>query len=468
MNPISTKGKQGFTLVEMLVVLGIIGILATLVITVLNPIEFMKKARDSRRMIDLQSLNKALTFAEFDNISTGNASTTYVSVPDDSGGVTTTCSTLGLPGLPAGWTYQCSNSTNFRKPDATGWVPVNFSSLITVPNPLNILPVDPINTTSTNLYYTYVKGSWELTALFESTSYQQKYASLDNGTSTVVYEIGNNLKITPDAIASRTNTTGGGGEGGKANGQACSAGSECSSGYCVNNYCCNVASCQTCYSCNTGACTAQTVDGAAATALGCTQGAEACRKCTAGTCGYYTSGQHGCSAGQTCNASGQCAAAGAACNEGDQNTNKTYDGNNYFCDSQLRMWSTTANIGGAATTYTWGGYGVDEPTDSCIGIADRPACNYCDNLTYVGHSDWVLPSCVSGAQNSNCILYQFGIDACGSYSCTPAWDTNAQADYYWSSTEYSSDGAWYVDFSDGNVDFDLKNDGGYTRCVRGQ
>jgi len=195
----------------MLVVLGVLAVLVTVVIMVLNPLEFLKKARDSRRMVDLQSLNKALHFAEFNNISMGSANVVYVSVPDDSAGATTTCSTLGLPGLPGGWSYQCSNSANYRKPDATGWVPVNFASLITVQNPLNILPIDPINTTSTNLYYTYVKGSWELTALFESTSYQQKYANLDNGASTVLYEIGNHLKITPDAVASRTNTTGGGG-----------------------------------------------------------------------------------------------------------------------------------------------------------------------------------------------------------------------------------------------------------------
>jgi len=100
---------------------------------------------------------------------------------------------------------------------------------------------------------------------------------------------------------------GGGGGGGKANGQACSTGSECSSGNCVTGYCCSSPSCNTCYSCSTGSCAAQTCDGAAATLLGCTQGSEACRYCNAGTCGYYTSGQHGCSSGQTCNSSGQCA-----------------------------------------------------------------------------------------------------------------------------------------------------------------
>ncbi|MFA5386459.1 MAG: LamG domain-containing protein, partial [Candidatus Paceibacterota bacterium] len=101
-------------------------------------------------------------------------------------------------------TYQCSNTDNYRKADGTGWIPVNFTSLTTTPNPLTLLPVDPTNSTSTNLYYTYVSGSWELTALFETTGYQTKYAASDNGTSTVLFEVGNHLKITPNAVASRS------------------------------------------------------------------------------------------------------------------------------------------------------------------------------------------------------------------------------------------------------------------------
>jgi len=206
--------KKGFTLIELLIVLAIIAILVTVVLVVLKPAEFMKKTRDSRRIVDLQSLNKALSLAEFDNVFMGNASTTYISVPDPNANPTSTCSGMGLPSLPTGWTYQCSSPSNYRKTDGTGWVPVNFSSLTTVPGALSILPVDPINSTSTNLYYTYVKGSWELTALLESTEYQQKYAEKDGGTSNVVYEIGNMLKITPSVIASRTNTGGGGNGGG--------------------------------------------------------------------------------------------------------------------------------------------------------------------------------------------------------------------------------------------------------------
>jgi hypothetical protein len=156
-------------------------------------------------MVDLQTLDKALRLADFDNISMGTANVVYVSIPDDSGGATTTCN-LGLPALPGGWTYQCSNTDNYRKADGTGWIPVNFTSLTTTPNPLTLLPVDPTNSTSTGLYYTYVNGSWELTALFETTGYQQRYASSDNGTSTVLYEVGNHFKITPDVISSRINT----------------------------------------------------------------------------------------------------------------------------------------------------------------------------------------------------------------------------------------------------------------------
>ena len=195
---------------EMLIVIGIIAVLAVVVVTVLNPVEFLKKSRDGRRMVDLQSLDKALRLADFDNISMGAANVVYVSIPDDTS-ATSTCPTLGLPALPGGWSYQCSNTANYRKADGTGWVPVNFNSLTTVSSPLTLLPVDPTNSTSTNLYYSYVSGSWELTALFETTGYQTKYASADNGTSTVLYEVGNHLKITPNAVASRTNTGGGGG-----------------------------------------------------------------------------------------------------------------------------------------------------------------------------------------------------------------------------------------------------------------
>ncbi|MFA5386373.1 MAG: LamG-like jellyroll fold domain-containing protein [Candidatus Paceibacterota bacterium] len=202
-----SKSHKGFTLIELLIVIGIVAVLAVVVLTVLNPVEFLKKSRDSRRMVDLQTLDKALRLADFDNISMGTANVVYVSIPDDTA-ATSTCPTLGLPALPGGWTYQCSNTANYRKADGTGWVPVNFTTLTTAPNPLTLLPVDPTNSTSTNLYYSYVSGSWELTALFETTNYQTKYAAADNGTSTVLLEVGNHLKITPNAIASRTNTGG--------------------------------------------------------------------------------------------------------------------------------------------------------------------------------------------------------------------------------------------------------------------
>ncbi|MFH2068282.1 MAG: type II secretion system protein [Candidatus Omnitrophota bacterium] len=202
----NSKSHKGFTLVEMLIVIGILAILVAVVVSVLNPAEFFKQTRDSRRLSDLNQLDKALNLATLDNVSMGTANVVYLSVPDNSGGATTTCSGMTPP---VGWTYQCSNSDNYRKVDGTGWVPVDFSSLVTVPSALTLLPIDPINSTSTNLFYTYTPGSWELTALFETTKYQTKYPGF--GTSTV-YTAGNHQGISPNNIAMRTGT-GGGGEG---------------------------------------------------------------------------------------------------------------------------------------------------------------------------------------------------------------------------------------------------------------
>ncbi len=191
---VSLKGA-GFTLIELLIVIGILAILATVVVLVLNPAQLFAQARDSRRVSDLQTLNSALKFISLQGLSEGTANTVYVSIPDSSA----TCANLGLPTLPAGYTYACATSANFRKVDGTGWIPVNFAALSTG-SPLATLPIDPINTTSTGNYYTYVTGgSWALGSLLESQKHLSETAFPDGGTDAARFELGTDLDLWADA-----------------------------------------------------------------------------------------------------------------------------------------------------------------------------------------------------------------------------------------------------------------------------
>ncbi|MFA5098835.1 MAG: LamG-like jellyroll fold domain-containing protein [Candidatus Paceibacterota bacterium] len=184
---------NSFTLIELVIVIAILAILAAVVVITLNPGEYMKSARDSTRMSDLQTIHSAIGLYQADGgTSIGSINTVYVSIPDSSA----TCANLGLPILPTGWSYACSNTTNYRKTDGTGWIPVHFSD-ISFTNPLSSLPADPINTTSTGNYYTYVTGgSWELTTIFESSKYATN-AATDGGADFAQYEIGSNLTLSP-------------------------------------------------------------------------------------------------------------------------------------------------------------------------------------------------------------------------------------------------------------------------------
>ena len=191
--------QRSFTLIELLIAISVLSILTVAIAVVLNPGEFLKQARDSRRLSELQTINSALNLYVANNGSTfGASSTIYISLPDPnlSGNSTSTCPNMNLPPLPPNWQYQCVSNDNLRKVDGTGWLPTNFASTISE-SPLAVLPIDPINTTDGNLYYTYITGgSWALSALLESDK-KRDAAISDGGSSIGVFEVGTNLKLTP-------------------------------------------------------------------------------------------------------------------------------------------------------------------------------------------------------------------------------------------------------------------------------
>ncbi len=188
MDPEAHDRRRGFTLIELLIVIAIIAILAVVVILALNPAELLKQSRDARRLSDISTITNALNVYAADqtgstNFSLGVASDTYPSVPDPSATSTAgdQCQGLGMPGFLAstGESWQCAATGNYRATNATGWVPVNFSH-ISSGAPISALPVDPINQTSSGLFYSYnaLGTQFEVVTDLESQKYKSNFGSL--------------------------------------------------------------------------------------------------------------------------------------------------------------------------------------------------------------------------------------------------------------------------------------------------
>jgi prepilin-type N-terminal cleavage/methylation domain-containing protein len=187
--------NQAFTLIELLIVVGIIAILSVVVTLTLQPAQLLMQSRDSQRLSDLATLNTSIADFSADlggskNFSLGSSSVTYVSIPDPTATTSagTDCSGIGFL---SGGSFHCAASSTFRNVNGIGWIPVNFT-LMSAGSPIGALPVDPVNTTSSNEYYTYQTDgtTFKLRSVPESSKYVAQ-----TGVSPFLFTAGSNLSL---------------------------------------------------------------------------------------------------------------------------------------------------------------------------------------------------------------------------------------------------------------------------------
>lgn len=184
---------KGFTLLELIIVIGILAILGSVSVLVLNPVELFRQARDATRVNDLSSLGSAVT----QYISTISAYDL-----NGAGHVNTACA-AGAGGMVYAYAAPTTNSFTLRAGgyqvaashanDGTGWLPVPFSNMDSAP--IATLPIDPVNTG--DYIYRYAcdqaSGTFELNGKFESAKYTSgagNKMTKDGGDTDDFFEIG--------------------------------------------------------------------------------------------------------------------------------------------------------------------------------------------------------------------------------------------------------------------------------------
>jgi len=190
-------------LIELLVVIGILAILTTITVLVLNPAQLFAQARDSQRISDMGTLKSAISLyltssggSDLDGASgTFTCGTNY--------GASFAPVTAGSPGAPFSATIAVPHTGNFDISGA-GWVPVNLAST-TGGSPIPVLPRDPVNGTQSGVDYFYAYAcdnslkTFELNANMESQRYSaggdDDVESTDGGNrnaidATALYEVG--------------------------------------------------------------------------------------------------------------------------------------------------------------------------------------------------------------------------------------------------------------------------------------
>jgi len=167
---------------ELIIVIGILAILSTVVVLVLNPAEMLAQARDSTRISDLNSVKSAiglyLATATSPAITSGSRSN-----------VVAGC------WFGAACTSTCVvNATTTV--DGAGWVAVDLRST-SGGSPLAALPLDPRHPDTTFQYaFRGVSSTltFELNGNLESTKHSGLRAT-DGGNCATIYEVGTDLSL---------------------------------------------------------------------------------------------------------------------------------------------------------------------------------------------------------------------------------------------------------------------------------
>ena len=208
------QNAKGFTLIELIVTITILAVLVATVVVALNPAEQLQRARDSKRVADLDAIKTAINLYQAQATDTVNMSGPYVASADCVGGGGTARfwmnTSTPTSSVPTGLTVTTSTGQTVATGTAvlaSTWMP---AALGQTPggSPLAQLPLDPTNGTgvSTNFYYGYACRSsnktFELTARLESTYYKDDLDldGTDGGNSTSTYEAGTDLTIVPNGF----------------------------------------------------------------------------------------------------------------------------------------------------------------------------------------------------------------------------------------------------------------------------
>ncbi|MFC1722364.1 type II secretion system protein [Patescibacteria group bacterium] len=164
-----TRNEKGFTLVELLVVIAIVGILAGVVLIAINPASLMMKARDSQRLQDMDTLNKAMGLALADTEITLTAT-----------GACATCDSLTGAQTVEGVNGWVKFAIPTGKTGLTKYLPT--------------LPIDPVNTGANVYTYGSTVNGYEINTVLESVDNASKLTT-DGGNSAAAFEVGTDLTI---------------------------------------------------------------------------------------------------------------------------------------------------------------------------------------------------------------------------------------------------------------------------------